>query len=207
MPRRPAALALAGAALALLAAAVLARGGDAAAGDPRLVQIGTFPSAVYVAAPPGDRQRVFVVEQAGRIRIVRGGATLPNPFLDIRSLVSFGGERGLLSMAFPPDYATTGRFYVYYTARSPSGALTIAEFRSSPGADVADPGSRRTVLSIPHSRTNHNGEQLQFGPDGLLYIGTGDGGGANDPDDAGQRLNTLLGKILRIDPRASGANA
>jgi glucose/arabinose dehydrogenase len=196
---------VAGAVLAL--AAALARGGDAAAGDPRLVQIGSFISPVYVSSPPGDRRRLFVVEQPGRIRIVKDGAALATPFLDIRSLVAFGDERGLLSVAFPADYATSGRFYVYYTARSPSGAVTIAEYRNAPGADVADPASRRAVLSIAHPRGNHNGGQLQFGPDGYLYAGTGDGGGSGDPDGAGQRLDTLLGKLLRIDPRAGGGAA
>ncbi len=132
---------------------------------------------------------------------MRGGATLPTPFLDITSLVSAGGERGLLSLAFSPDYSASGRFYVYYTARNPSGAVTIDEFHVSGDADVANAGSRRNVLSIAHPRSNHNGGQLQFGPDGYLYIGTGDGGGGGDPDRAGQRLDTLLGKLLRIDPR------
>ena len=177
--------------------------GDAP-GDPRLVRVGEFVSPVYVAAPPADRRRFFVVEQPGRIMVVRDGVPLSTPFLDIRSLVSFGGERGLLSVAFDPDYASGGRFYVYYTARSPSGAITVAEYRASPNADVANPASRRQVLSIPHPRGNHNGGQLQFGPDGYLWIGTGDGGGAGDPDGAGQRLDTLLGKLLRIDPRGSG---
>jgi glucose/arabinose dehydrogenase len=177
--------------------------GDAP-GDPRLVRVGEFVSPVYVAALPGDRRRFFVVEQPGRIMVVRDGVPLSTPFLDIRSLVSFGGERGLLSVAFDPDYARGGRFYVYYTARSPSGAITVAEYRASPNADVANPASRRQVLSIPHPRGNHNGGQLQFGPDGYLWIGTGDGGGAGDPDGAGQRLDTLLGKLLRIDPHGSG---
>ena len=120
--------------------------------------------------------------------------------------MSFGGERGLLSIAFPPDYASSGRFYVYYTARSPDGAMTIAEFRRA-SADRAAPASRRIVLSIPHPRGNHNGGQLQFGPDGYLWIGTGDGGGAGDPDFNGQDLNSLSGKLLRIDPHETGAAA
>jgi len=178
--------------------------GDAP-GDPRLVRVGEFVSPVYVAAPPGDRRRLFVVEQPGRIMVVRDGTPLAAPFLDIRGLVDFGGERGLLSVAFPPDYAATRRFYVYYTARSPNGALTIAEYRAAPSGDTALPSVQRILLSIPHPRGNHNGGQLQFGPDGYLWIGTGDGGGAGDPDGAGQRLDTLLGKLLRIDPRGSGS--
>jgi glucose/arabinose dehydrogenase len=178
--------------------------GDAP-GDPRLARVGEFVSPVYVAAPPADRRRFFVVEQPGRIMVVRDGVPLSAPFLDIRSLVSFGGERGMLSVAFDPDYARSGLFYVYYTARSPRGAITVAEYRALPNADVANPASRRQILSILHPRGNHNGGQLQFGPDGFLWIGTGDGGGAGDPDGAAQRLDTLLGKLLRIDPRGSGS--
>lgn len=201
MARRIGATALALGAVA--ASFALARGGDAASGDPRLVRIGEFVSPVYVTAPPADRRRLFVVEQPGRIVVLRNGTRLRAAFLDIRNRVSFGGERGLLSMAFAPDYATSGLFYVYYTARNPSGALTIAEYRSAPGSNVAVPASQRILLSIPHPRGNHNGGQLQFGPDGRLWIGTGDGGGPGDPDRNGQRLETLLGKLLRIDPRAA----
>ena len=196
-------LALAVAVLAL--GVVFARGGEAAAGDPQLALVGRFSSPVYLTAPTGDRDRLFVVEQAGRIRISRGGRTLATPFLDIRSLVAAGGERGLLSMAFPPDYATSRLLYVYYTARN--GAITVAEYRTSANADVADANTRRTVLSIAHSRSNHNGGQLQFGPDSFLYVGTGDGGGGGDPDRNGQNLGALLGKILRLDPRAAGGAA
>jgi len=178
-----------------------------ATGDPTLVLVGTFSSPMYVTAPPGDRAQLFVVEQAGRIRIVRDGAQLPSPFLDIRSLVSSGGERGLLSLAFPPDYGSSRRFYVYYTARSPLGDVTVAEFQAPVGADAADPGTRRTVLRISHPRGNHNGGQLQFGADGHLYIGTGDGGGGGDPDQAGQDLGSLAGKLLRIDPRPGAGGA
>jgi glucose/arabinose dehydrogenase len=192
-----------GAVTALGALAGFGWAGQEATGDPRLVRVGSFISPVYVAAPTGDRQRIFVVEQPGRIRVVRGGVPLTESFLDIRNLVSFGGERGLLSIAFPADYASSGRFYVYYTARSPDGAMTIAEFRRA-SADRAAPASRRIVLSIPHPRGNHNGGQLQFGPDGYLWIGTGDGGGAGDPDFNGQDLNSLSGKLLRIDPRVTG---
>jgi hypothetical protein len=198
-------LALLAAIAALALGVVVAHEGRAAPGDPQLALVGRFVSPVYLTSPPGDRNRLFVVEQPGRILISRGGTTLPTPFLDIRGLVSFGGERGLLSTAFPPDFATSGRFYVYYTARN--GALTIAEYRTSPNANAADPRSGRTVLSIPHPRGNHNGGQLQFGPDGFLYAGTGDGGGAGDPDRNAQNLGSLLGKLLRIDPRASGAAA
>jgi Glucose / Sorbosone dehydrogenase/PASTA domain len=195
---------MARAALAAVAlAAAFAYGGEAGPGDPELALVGTFAAPTYLTAPPGDAERLFVVQQAGRIRVVRNGTVLPVDFLDLTSLVLSGGERGLLSMAFAPDYATSGRFYVYYTARDPVGELRIEEFHRTADPDVANPGSRRTVLAIDHPRGNHNGGQLQFGPDGYLYIGTGDGGAAGDPDRNGQNLGTLLGKILRLDPVGS----
>jgi hypothetical protein len=203
--RRRTELGLLAAIAALTLGVAVAHGGRAAAGDPQLALVDRFISPVYLTSPPGDRNRLFVVEQPGRILISRGGTTLPTPFLDIRSIVGSGGERGLLSMAFPPDYSASGRFYVYFTARN--GAITVAEYRTSLDADAADPSSRRVVLSIPHPRGNHNGGQLQFGPDGFLYVGTGDGGGGGDPDRAGQNLGSLLGKLLRIEPRASGGAA
>ena len=156
---------------AVALAAAFAYGGEAAPGDPELALVGTFSSPTYLTSPPGDAERLFVVEQAGPIRVVRNGAVLPTPFLDLTSLVLSGGERGLLSIAFAPDYATTGRFYVYYTARNPVGELTIAEYRRSSNPDVAET-SGRSVLTIPHSSfANHNGGQLQFGPEAYLYIG------------------------------------
>jgi glucose/arabinose dehydrogenase len=170
----------------------------------RLVRVGRFASPLYVTAPPGDRRRVFVVEQGGRIMGVRDGRTLRRPFLDIRSLVTAGGEQGLLSMAFPPDYARSGRFYVYFTDRAQQER--IVEYRRAT-ADHADPGSARVVLVMADPEPNHNGGLMVFGPDRLLYVGTGDGGGGNDQHGArgnAQDLGSLLGKILRIDPRASG---
>ena len=161
----------------------------------RLVAVGRFDQPVYVTAPPGDRSRLFVVEQPGRIVVRRTGRN--RTFLDIRSDVRAGGEQGLLSMAFAPDYASSGRFYVYFTGRD--GDIRIQEFRGR--GDRADRGSRRQLLRIEHSQFgNHNGGQLQFGPDGLLYIGTGDGGGGGDPFGSGQNVERLLGKLLRIDP-------
>ena len=113
--------------------------------------------------------------------------------------MSTGGERGLLSMAFAPDYATSGKFYVYFT--DAGGDIRIEEYRRSSNPDRADPATRRLVLTIEHSsEDNHNGGQLQFGPDGYLYAATGDGGGGNDVHDNAQNLGTLLGKLLRIDP-------
>ena len=131
----------------------------------------------------------MVVEQGGTIRVVRRGGVRERPFLDITDRVRSGGERGLLSVAFPPDYATTRRFYVYYT--DSEGDIRIEEYRRSASSrDVADPRTARTLLDIPHRDAgNHNGGQLQFGPDGFLYAGTGDGGGSNDRFGNSQRLS------------------
>ena len=172
----------------------------APAGATTLQQIGSFSSPVFVTSDPNDATRLFVVERGGAIRLIAGGTTAT--FLDIGSLVLSGGEQGLLSMAFAPDYASSGRFYVFYTSR-PDGAIQIDEFTA--GGDTGHPASRRGVLTVPHPNfANHNGGQLQFGPDGYLYVSTGDGGGT--PQNA-QDLNSLLGKILRIDPRPSATAA
>ncbi|MGH2947124.1 MAG: PQQ-dependent sugar dehydrogenase, partial [Solirubrobacteraceae bacterium] len=170
----------------------------------RLRRIGTFDAPVYVTAPPGDRRRIFVVEQGGQVRIVRGGRTLRRPFLDISGRVRSGGERGLLSLAFAPDYDRSGRFYVYYTGLS--GHTRVVEYRRA-SRNRADHGSARLVLFQAQPEPNHNGGLLLFGPDDLLYGGLGDGGGGGDRHGArgnAQDLGTLLGKILRIDPRAQG---
>jgi glucose/arabinose dehydrogenase len=171
----------------------------------RLVRIGGFDAPVYVAQPPGDNRRLFVVEQRGRIMIVRGGRRLAQPFLDIGSNVLDNGEQGLLSVAFPPDYQRSGLFYVYYTERGGQDNRIVEYHRAS--ADRANPSSARVVLQMPNLEPNHNGGLMLFGPDGLMYVGTGDGGGANDQHGSGgnaQNLGSLLGKLLRIDPRASG---
>ena len=173
----------------------------------RLVRVGTFDNPVYITQPPGDRSRMMVVEQTGRIMVLRGGRKLSQPFLDLRSKITYGGEQGLLSVAFPPDYQRSGRFYVYYTDRSDADNR-IVEYRRSANPDRADPSSARVVLTMPNLEVNHNGGLMLFGPDGLMYVGTGDGGGANDQHGTrgnAQDLGSLLGKILRIDPRASGA--
>jgi len=171
----------------------------------RLLLLGRFDQPTYLAAPPGDRRR-FVVEREGTIRVVRGGRVLRRPFLDIRALVSTGGESGLLSMAFAPDYGRSRRFFVYYTDNE--GFITIAQFRRARGSpDRALPSSRRTIIRVPHQRFNHKGGQIQFGPDGKLYAGFGDGGGGGDPDRNAQNLSRILGKMIRIEPRPGGGYA
>jgi glucose/arabinose dehydrogenase len=172
----------------------------------RLSLVGRFVSPVYMTAPASDRDRLFVAEQPGRIRVVRKGKVLATPFLDIRSKVACCGERGLESIAFAPDYGTSRQFYVFYTAR-PSGDLRVAGYKADPAnPDRALASSARTVLTIGHSRfPNHNGGQLQFGPDGRLYVSTGDGGGGGDPQNHAQSRRSLLGKILRIEPARRGA--
>jgi glucose/arabinose dehydrogenase len=168
----------------------------------RLLRLGNFDQPTYVAAPRGDRRR-FVVEREGTIRIVARGRVLGQPFLDISDRVTSGGESGLLSMAFARDYASSRRFYVYYTDQQ--GFLQIDQFRASAGApNRADPSSRRSVIRVPHQRSNHKGGQLEIGSDGMLYAGFGDGGGGGDPDENAQNLSRILGKMIRIDPRPDG---
>jgi glucose/arabinose dehydrogenase len=167
-----------------------------------LKQIGSFDHPVYVAGAPGEPKLLFVVEQPGRIVVLRGGRRLRRPFLDLRGKVGYdGGERGLLSVAFPPDYADSGRFYVYYT--DDAGNIRIDELRRRSAVRAA-PSTRRKVIEIPHPvNANHNGGQMQFLGD-LLYFATGDGGSGGDPPNNAQSNDVLLGKLLRIDPRASG---
>ena len=146
--------------------------------------------------------RIFVVEQGGRIRIIRNGALVPTPFLDISGRISTGGERGLLGLAFAPGYAINGRFYVNYT--NTAGSTVIARFsRNASNPDLANPSSEQIVLTVAQPFANHNGGQLAFGEfDGFLYIGMGDGGDAGDPGNRAQNTNDLLGKILRINVEA-----
>ncbi len=171
-----------------------------------LVKVGDFADPTFMTSPPGDAHRLFVVQRGGAISVVRDGVVQSTPFVDLSGVVDAQGEGGLLSMAFPPDYAKSGRFYVYYTAArsgDPAGdVVTIAALkRSATNPDVADPASLRTLLTVDHPNfTNHNGGQLEFGPDGLLYIGIGDGGSSNDPPNNAQNKHALLGKILRIRP-------
>lgn len=145
----------------------------------------------------GD-ERLFVVEQGGRIRILNPDGTINStPFLDIDPIVNSGGERGLLGLAFHPDYATNGYFYVYYT--DTSNDTQISRFSVSSDPDIADPGSELEMLGFDQPFTNHNGGCLQFGPDGMLYVASGDGGSGGDPGNRAQTLTTYLGKLLRLD--------
>ncbi len=172
------------------------RGGGIGVG---LKKVGEFDHPVYVAAAPGFPKLLFVVEQPGRVEVLRDGRRISHPFLDLRDQVGYdGGERGLLSIAFPPDYRQSGRLYVYYN--DDAGDIRVDEFRRH-GATRAAAGSQRQVIAIPHPvNANHNGGQLQF-LGNLLYFGTGDGGGAGDPPNNAQNKDVLLGKLLRIDPR------
>lgn len=146
----------------------------------------------------GDSHQLYVVEQQGRIRLIDKGVLQPHAFLDITEKISFGGERGLLGLAFHPQYKTNGRFFVNYT-RAQDGATVIAEFRASLKSGSASPSNEQTLLVIPQPFGNHNGGMIAFGPDGFLYIAMGDGGAGGDPDNRGQNPTELLGKILRID--------
>jgi len=168
----------------------------------RLIKVASgFASPVFVGSAGDRSNRLFVVEQQGRIRILRNGVIAATPFLDIRSRVLCCGEQGLLSVAFPPDFSTSGQFYVYYTDKS--SFLVIARYHAGASPDAADPSSETVIMRIDHVfASNHNGGQLQFGPDGFLYVGTGDGGGGGDPLGNGQNKNALLGKLLRIDVSA-----
>ncbi len=166
----------------------------------------SLSSPVFLTAAPGDTARLFIVEQGGRVRIfdVPGGTQRATSFLDLSGLVLSGGERGLLGMAFDPDYATNRRFYVYYT--DANGDLVIARYlRDAANPDLADPSSATVLLKISHPNfSNHNGGMLAFGPDNCLYAGPGDGGSGGDPNNNAQNLNQRLGKILRLDPTTGG---
>jgi glucose/arabinose dehydrogenase len=169
-----------------------------------LTRIGTFERPLLVTAPPGDTDRLVVVEQEGAVRVVRDGEVLPTPFLDLRGQVKLSSEPGLLSVAFSPDYAESGLLYVFYNTTAGNGDIRIAEYRRHPiDPDLTEPYADRTLLTIPKPWENHNGGMLQFGPDGYLYasIGDGDSGVYTPPGYFAQRLDSLLGTILRIDPR------
>jgi glucose/arabinose dehydrogenase len=182
----------------------------------RLVEVvGGLESPVFLTHAGDDSGRLFVVERPGRIRIVKDGALLPAPFLDISNKVSTRGECGLLSVAFAPDYAESGAFYIYYSydvaelgdlvgpdvPGEPNGGCdsVIARIIVSENPDVADPASEESVLVVNQPYLNHNGGQINFGPDGYLYIGLGDGGAGGDPHFLARNPASLLGKMLRID--------
>jgi len=165
-----------------------------------LKRIGNFDEPVYVTGAPGFPQLLFVVEQPGRVIVLSGGRKR-GAFLDLSPQVGYGGEQGLLSIAFPPDYQQSKRFYVYYTDKA--GNIRVDEFKRR-SATRAAAGSQRRVIEIPHPvNSNHNGGQLQF-LGNLLYFGTGDGGAGGDPPNNAQNRDVLLGKLLRIDPRPAG---
>jgi glucose/arabinose dehydrogenase len=170
-----------------------------------LKKIGSFDHPVYVTGAPGFPKLLFVVEQPGRVAVLSNGHRLSHPFLDIRGMVGYDeAERGLLSIAFPPDYAQSKSFYVYYVNHA--GNIRVDEFRRG-SATRALRGSQRQVIEIPHpENANHNGGQMQF-LGNLLYFGTGDGGSGGDPPNNAQNKDVLLGKLLRIDPRPAGGQA
>jgi glucose/arabinose dehydrogenase len=160
----------------------------------------SVPSQITYLTHAGDGSgRIFLVEKPGRVRIIEEGQVLETPFLDISDLVEAGGsEQGLLSIAFDPDYQNNGEFYVNYTSRSGGGDTTIARYRLSAEPNTADASSGQVLLTIDQPAGNHNGGQIQFGPDGYLYVGMGDGGRADDPWDNAENMDVLLGKMLRI---------
>ena len=164
-------------------------------------------SPVFLTAPTGDVGRLFIVEQGGLIRILNSldGTPRATPFLDVSGLIVTGGEQGLLGMAFDPNYAGNGRFYIYYT--NTAGDIVIARYGVSSNPDIANAGAQAILKTIAHpTNQNHNGGMLAFGPDGCLYAGIGDGGGSSgDPNGNAQNTNSLLGKILRLDPETGSA--
>ena len=159
-----------------------------------------FP--LFLTAPAGDAARLFVVEKTGRIRVVKNGALLPQPFLDLSGRVSRGTEQGLLGLAFHPQYAANGRFVVNYT--NSAGDTRVSVFRVTANPDVADPSSEQVIFAVDQPFANHNGGMVVFGPDGKLYLGLGDGGSGGDPNGNGQNKGVLLGKILRMDLSGAG---
>jgi glucose/arabinose dehydrogenase len=174
--------------------------GPPVAGIPTLVArlvVSGLAQPLDLQSAPDDPERLYVVEQRGRIRVVRGGQLQEAPFLDVSGRISSTGERGLLGLAFHPDFATNHRFFVNYTTTG-AGTTVVAEFAART-ADEADPGSEVPLLSVPQPFANHNGGALAFGNDGFLYVALGDGGSGGDPLGNGQSLDTRLGKILRID--------
>ena len=178
-------------------AAATAPAQEAATAGVRLARVhGALGDALYVTGAPGQAGRLFVVQQSGRIRILQNGRLIGRPFLDVSRLITAGGEQGLLGLAFHPDYARNGRFYIDYTNRS--GDTRVVEYRRAT-ATRANPASARVLLGVDQPFANHNGGAVVFGPDRMLYIALGDGGSGDDPQNNAQNTNSLLGKLLRID--------
>jgi glucose/arabinose dehydrogenase len=169
-------------------------------GKVSLAKVGDFEQPTYIAQAPGTED-LYVVEREGRLRIVRSGEVLDEPALDISDQVVAEGEQGMLSVAFPPDFQSSRLLYLYFTGNDQD--QYVVEYRARDDGTV-DEGSVRQVLHMDDFASNHNGGSLVFGPDGYLYIGTGDGGLAGDPERNGQDLGSLLAKLLRIDPQPSG---
>jgi glucose/arabinose dehydrogenase len=187
--------------LVAIACGAIAVGGSSASSSAtlRLVPIARgLDSPVLATQAPGEPGRIYVVEQPGRIRVVERGKVRPRPFLDIRSLVAYGGEQGLLGLAFSPTYARDRTFYVNYTAK-PDGATRVVRYQTRSGRAV--PGSARQILRIAQPYSNHNGGNVVFGPDRKLWVGMGDGGSGGDPENRAQNPDSLLGKLLRLDVR------
>jgi len=178
--------------------------------------VGGLTGPVSMDCPKDGSGRLFICEQTGQIKIIKAGQLLTTPFLDINTLLDDinknYSEKGLLGLAFHPDYKNNGKFYIYYSAADSTKKFDhksiVAEYKVSANPDMADVTSGRVVMEIQQPESNHNGGQLAFGPDGYLYIGSGDGGGANDEHGSignGQNLQSLLGKILRIDVNTDSA--
>jgi hypothetical protein len=199
-----------GVTLALLAVALLGaacgEGGSAEAQSQSGLRlrpsVSGLHSPTYATAPRSEPEKLYVVEQDGLILVVQNGKVRTQPFLDIRRLVRSGGEQGLLSVAFHPSYARNHRFFIYYNDKS--GDVRVFEYRSN--GTVGLPGTAKSLLRVPHREfDNHDGGQLQFGPDGLLYAGTGDGGSGGDPHNHAQNLGARLGKLMRLNVNKPGA--
>jgi glucose/arabinose dehydrogenase len=165
----------------------------------RLVKVADMESPVFLTFAPGETKRLYVVDQQGLVRVIEGGKMRAKPFLDARSLVTAGGEQGLLGLAFDPRYRRNRLFYVAYTSKS--GRNIVARFRSNGTAAI--PGSRTILLSVDDPYANHNGGNLAFGPDGKLYTSIGDGGSGGDPENRSQNMSSRFGKLLRLDVTAA----
>jgi len=199
---RRVALATAALAVVLSVAASASSTGDREAAL-RLVQVvDGLQAPVHVTSAPGARGLLYVVEQGGLVRVVKGGTIELQPFLDVRALVRAGGEQGLLGLAFAPDYAKSRQFVVNYTDQS--GDTRIVRYRSD--GTKALPASAKQLLLVKQPYSNHNGGMVAYGKDGLVYVGMGDGGSGGDPENRAQNPTSLLGKILRLDPARPAAN-